>query len=106
MSKYDEREKEFEARFKHDEELAFKVKARRNKLLGRWAARHLGLTGADAESYANDVVAADFNKPGHSDIIEKVASDFAAKGVNLAPPALPSQPNRSPDQAKNQIMKR
>jgi hypothetical protein len=105
MSKFDEREKEFEARFKHDQELAFKVKARRNKLLGRWAARHLGLTGADAESYANDVVAADFNKPGHSDIIGKVAQDFAAKGVKLGAPVIADELKRCAEEAKKQIMK-
>ena len=61
MSKFDERGKEFEARFKHDQEFAFKVTARRNKLLGLWAARHLGLAGAAAEAYAKEVVAADFS---------------------------------------------
>jgi hypothetical protein len=105
MSKFDEREKEFEARFKHDQELAFKVTVRRNKLLGRWAASHLGLTGADAESYANDVVAADFTKPGDSDVIEKVASDFAAKGVKLGAPAVADELKRCADAAKKQIMK-
>ena len=105
MSKFDEREKEFEARFKHDQELAFKVKARRNKLLGRWAASHLGLTGAAAESYANDVVAADFTKPGDSDVIEKVAKDFAAKGVKLDAPAIADELKRCADEAKKQIMK-
>src|ERR1041384_6233903 len=58
MSKFDEREKEFEARFKHDQEFAFKVTARRNKLLGLWAAEHLGLVGGAAEAYAKEVVAA------------------------------------------------
>jgi hypothetical protein len=105
MSKFDEREKDFEARFKHDQELAFKVTARRNKLLGRWAASHLGLTGAAAESYANDVVAADFTKPGDSDVIEKVAKDFAAKGVKLDASAIADELKRCADEAKKQIMK-
>jgi hypothetical protein len=105
MSKFDEREKEFEARFKHDQELAFKVTVRRNKLLGLWAARHLGLTGADAESYANDVVAAYFTKPGDSDIIEKAAKDFASKGVRLGAPVIADELKRCADDAKKQIMK-
>jgi hypothetical protein len=105
MSKFDEREKDFEARFKHDQELAFKVTARRNKLLGHWAASHLGLKGAAAESYANDVVAAGFNKPGGTDVIEKVAKDFAAKGVKLGAPAIVDELKRCADEAKKQIMK-
>jgi len=104
MSKFDEREKDFEARFKHDQELAFKVTARRNKLLGLWAAGHLGLTGAAAEAYAKDVVAADFNRPGDGDVIEKVATDFAAKGVKLGEPAIADELKRCAVEAKKQIM--
>ena len=105
MSKFDEREKDFEARFKHDQELAFKVTARRNKLLGLWAARHLGLAGTAADSYAAEVVAADFTRPGDSDVIEKVAADFAAKGVTLGAAAIADELKRCADQAKIQVMK-
>jgi hypothetical protein len=105
MSSFDEREKDFEARFKHDQELAFKVTARRNKLLGLWAARHLDLAGAAADSYAADVVAADFNRPGEGDVIEKVAADFAAKGVALGTAAIADELKRCADEAKKQIMK-
>jgi len=105
MSKFDEREKDFEARFKHDQELAFKVTARRNKLLGLWAAGHLGLTGAAAEAYAKDVVAADFNRPGDGDVIEKVAADFAAKGVKLGAAAIADELKRCFAEAKIQVMK-
>ncbi len=104
MSKFDEREKDFEARFKHDQELAFKVTARRNKLLGLWAAGHLGLTGAAAEAYAKEVVAADFTRPGDGDVIEKVATDFAAKGVKLGEPAIADELKRCAVEAKKQIM--
>jgi hypothetical protein len=104
MSKFDEREKDFEARFKHDQELAFKVTARRNKLLGLWAAGHLGLTGVAAEAYAKDVVAADFNRPGDGDVIEKVAKDLAAKGVKLGEPAIADELKRCAVEAKKQIM--
>ncbi len=105
MSKFDEREQQFEARFKHDQELAFKVTARRNKLLGLWAAQHLGLAGTAADSYAAEVVAADFTRPGDSDVIEKVAADFAAKGVTLGAAAIADELKRCADQAKIQVMK-
>lgn len=105
MSKFDERGKEFEARFQHDQELAFKVTARRNKLLGLWAAHRLGLAGAEAEAYAKEVVAADFTRPGDSDVIEKVAADLAAKGVKLDAAAVADELRRAADEAKKQIMK-
>ena len=81
MSRFDEREKEFEARFKHDQEFAFKVTVRRNKLLGLWAARHLGLVGDAADAYAKDVVMADFEEGGEHDVLKKVRKDLEAKGV-------------------------
>lgn len=105
MSKFDEREKDFEARFKHDQELAFKVTVRRNKLLGLWAASHLGLTGAAAEAYAKDVVAIDFSRPGDSDVIEKVAKDFAGNDVKLGAAAIADELKRCAVEAKKQIMK-
>jgi hypothetical protein len=105
MSSFDEREKDFEARFKHDQELAFKVTARRNKLLGQWAAQHLGLTGAAADSYAAEVVSADFTRPGDSDVIEKVAADFTTKGVKLDAAAIADELRRCFEQAKIQVMK-
>ena len=83
MSKFDEREKGFEAKFMLDQDTAFKLTVRRNRLLGLWAAGQLGLSGEAAEAYAKEVVAADFTRPGDSDVIEKVAADFAAKGIAL-----------------------
>ncbi len=81
MSTFDKREEGFEKKFAHDEELRFKATARRNKMLGLWAAEKLGLTGADAETYAKSVVMADFEKPGDDDVFEKVRKDFDAKNV-------------------------
>jgi len=103
MSKFDEREKEFEARFKHDQELAFKVTARRDKLLGLWAAQHLGLAGAAADAYAKEVVSADFERPGDSDVIEKVAKDFAGKGVAIGAAQIADELQRCAAEAKKQI---
>jgi hypothetical protein len=78
---FDKREEGFEKQFAHDEELRFKAIARRNKLLGLWAAANLGLTGAEAESYAKELVLAEFQAAGDEDVFRKVRSDFDAKGV-------------------------
>jgi hypothetical protein len=78
---FDKREEGFEKQFAHDEELRFKAMARRNKLLGLWAAGVLGKTGADAEAYAKEVVLADFEESGDSDVLRKVVKDLEPKGV-------------------------
>lgn len=76
MSTFDEREDAFEAKFARDAEMQFKVEARRNKLLGLWAAELLGKTGDEANSYASEVVKADFEEPGDDDVLRKVAGDL------------------------------
>jgi hypothetical protein len=76
---FDKREEGFEKKFAHDEELRFKAMARRNKLLGLWAAGLLGKSGADADAYAKEVVMADFEEPGDDDVLRKVAKDLAGK---------------------------
>ena len=81
MTSFDKREDAFEKQFAHDEELRFKATARRNKLLGLWAAEKLGLSGAEAESYAKAIVMADFEEAGDQDVLCKLRKDFDAKGV-------------------------
>jgi hypothetical protein len=81
MSSFDKREEGFEKKFAHDEELKFKAEARRNKLLGTWAAGKLGISGADADAYAKSVVAADFDEPGDADVFRKVRKDLDDKKV-------------------------
>jgi hypothetical protein len=81
MTTFDKREEGFEKKFAHDEELRFKATARRNKLLGLWAAEKLGLSGADADGYAKEVVASDFEESGEEDVFRKVRKDFDAKNV-------------------------
>ena len=81
MTTFDKRKDAFESKFAHDAELQFKAGARRNKLLGLWAAGLLGKSGADADAYAREVVAADFEKAGDEDVFEKVRKDFDAAGV-------------------------
>src|SRR3984885_3055121 len=81
MTTFDKREEAFELQFAHDEELKFKATARRNKLLGLWAAEKLGLKGAEADSYALAVVMSDFEEAGDHDVARKIRKDFEAKGV-------------------------
>src|SRR6266540_2701235 len=81
MTTFDKREEGFEKRFAVDEELKFKANARRNKLLGLWAAEKLGLSGAEAEAYAKAVVMADFEEAGDDDVFRKIRKDFDDKGV-------------------------
>ena len=82
MTTFDKREEGFEKQFAHDEELRFKATARRNKMLGRWAAEKLGLSGDEAEAYAKEVVLADFEEAGDHDVFRKIRRDFDAAGVN------------------------
>ena len=82
MSNMNDRERAFENKFAHDEELKFKAMARRNKLLGLWAAEKLGKSGTDAEAYAKEVVMADFEEAGDEDVFRKVRGDFDAAGVD------------------------
>jgi hypothetical protein len=81
MADFTNRREAFEGKFAHDEALRFKAIARRNKLLGLWAAHQLGKSGAEAETYAGKVVMADFEEPGDEDVIRRVVSDLDAAGV-------------------------
>ena len=81
MSTFDDRERAFETKFAHDEEMKFRITARRNKLLGQWAARQMGLSEAEAESYAKDVVRSDFEEAGDHDVVRKVLGDLTAAGI-------------------------
>ena len=82
MSQFDDRERAFEAKYARDEEMQFRITARRNRLLGEWAARQMGLTEAETESYAKDVVRSDFEEVGEHDVIRKVLGDLTAAGVD------------------------
>lgn len=91
MSGMDERRASFENKFAHDEDLRFRAVARRNKLLGLWAAEKLGKTGDDAQKYAAEVVRADFEEAGDEDVIRKVTADFKAASVNISDEELRTQ---------------
>lgn len=81
MSTFDRRQEGFESKFAHDEELRFKAVARRNKLLGLWAAEKLGLDADKTQDYAKEVVRADFEEPGDEDVFRKIRKDFDDAGV-------------------------
>jgi hypothetical protein len=104
MTSFNDREKSFEKKFEKDQELQFKVNARRNKLLGLWAAEQMGKNGADAEAYAKEVVMADFEKPGDSDVMAKLVKDLAAAGKPMEEHTIRKHSERLLDDAKNQVM--
>ena len=79
MTTFDDRENAFESKYAHDEAMKFKAEARRNKLLGLWAAGLMGKSEAEAQAYARDVIAADFAEAGDEDVFRKVAADLAGK---------------------------
>ena len=79
MSSFDDRENAFENKFAHDAEMQFKADARRNKLVGLWAAELMGKTGDDAENYAKEVIKSDFEEAGHEDVYRKLSGDLGDK---------------------------
>lgn len=81
MTTFDDRERAFETKYSRDQEMQFKITARRNKLLGLWAARQMGLTDAEADAYAKDVIRADFEEAGDEDVIRQVVGDLTSAGV-------------------------
>ena len=83
MTTFDDRERGFESKFARDEEMAFRILARRNRLVGEWAARQMGLTQVEAEAYAKDVIRADFEEAGEEDVVRKLLGDLTAAGVDI-----------------------
>lgn len=105
MSGFDEREKAFENKYKHDQDLKFRVEVRRNKLLGLWVASELlGKSGADADAYAKEVISADFEEPGEDDVVRKIMADVTAKGVDFSEHRLRKRMEEFLQEAKQQIM--
>jgi len=98
MTTFDKREEAFEQQFAHDEELRFKATARRNKMLGLWAAEKIGLKGAEAEAYAKSIVMAEFEEAADHDVLHRIRKDFDAKGV--------AQSDHQIDRVMNELMAR
>jgi len=103
MTSFREREQAFEAKFRQDEELRFKVTSRRNKLLGLWAAERMGLSADDAEAYAKAVIRSDFEKPGDEDVLAKVHGDLTRAGVTLSERLLRKRMDELLEEAKQQF---
>ena len=82
MTSFDDRERAFESMYARDQEMQFKITARRNRLLGQWAAKKMGLTEAEADAYAKDVIRADFEEAGDDDVVRKLLGDLTAAGVD------------------------
>jgi hypothetical protein len=104
MTTFDDRERAFETKFAHDEEMKFRVIARRNKLLGHWAAGLMKLSPVEAESYAKDVVRADFEEAGDEDVIRKILGDLTAAGVDSDEAAIRQALSDKAIDARRQLM--
>jgi len=83
MTTFDDRERAFESQYARDQEMQFKIVARRNRLLGQWAAKKMGLTEAESDAYARDVIRADFEEAGDEDVIRKLLGDLTSAGVEV-----------------------
>jgi hypothetical protein len=105
MSGMGDREKAFENKFAHDEALKFKAEARRNRLLGLWAAEKLGKAGADADAYAKEVIRSDFHEPGDDDVFRKIRVDFDAHGVDQSDHQIRRAMEELMVTAREQVMK-
>ncbi|MEH6744065.1 DUF1476 domain-containing protein [Hyphomonas sp.] len=105
MSTFDDRERAEEARYALNQETQFKVMARRNKLLGLWAADLMGLTGSDAEAYAKTVVLSDLEEPGDEDVFRKVRNDFDTAGIDRTDARIREQMAELLPVAREQVLK-
>ena len=104
MSQFNDRERAFESKFAHDEEMKFRLIARRNRLLGEWAAAKMGLSEEETSSYAKDVVRADFEEAGDEDVIRKVLGDLTAAGVETSDAEIRQTLEHKVAEAKRQLI--
>jgi hypothetical protein len=104
MTQFDDRERAFETKFAHDEAMNFRIVARRNRLLGEWAARKMGLSDEETASYAKDVVRADFEEAGDEDVVRKVLGDLTAAGIEIDDSEIREAIGHKMVEAKRQIM--
>jgi len=104
MESFEDRRKDFEKKYEHDEEIKFKTIARRNRLLGEWVAKKIGMDESNIKEYARQVVMADFAEPGDQDVIRKVMADLTAASSNISEETLISKMQELLEVAKDQIM--
>ncbi len=104
MTTFDDRERAFEAKFARDEEMTFRITARRNRLLGQWAAQKMGLTPEETDAYAKAVVQADFEEAGDEDVIRKLLGDLLAAGVEADEPMVRRAVDEQTVEARRQLL--
>ena len=104
MTSFDDRERAFEAKFARDEEMAFRVVARRNKLLGQWASARMGLTPEETDAYAKSVVQADFEESGADDVVRKILGDLLAAGQDASEAEVRAQLEAQTVEARRQLI--
>ena len=104
MSTFDDRERAFETKYARDQDMQFKIVARRNRLLGQWAARKMGLTEAEADAYARDVIRADFEEAGDEDVIRKLLGDLTSAGVEIEEGSIREALEHKTVEARRQLM--
>ncbi|MEO5641205.1 MAG: DUF1476 domain-containing protein [Sphingomicrobium sp.] len=104
MTSFDDREKGFETKYIRDEEMAFRVVARRNRLLGQWAARRMGLTEVEGEAYAKEVIRAEFEEAGDEDVVRKLLGDLTAAGVEIDEATIRAEMAHKEVDARRQLM--
>jgi hypothetical protein len=104
MTQFDDRERAFETKFAHDEEMKFRIVARRNRLLGEWAARKMGLSDEEKDAYAKDVVRADFEEAGDEDVIRKVLGDLTNAGIDTSDSEIREALEHNSVEARRQII--
>ncbi len=104
MTQFDDRQRAFESKFAHDEEMKFRMIARRNRLLGEWAAAKMGLSEEETSSYAKDVVRADFEEAGDEDVIRKVLGDLTSAGIETSDAEIRQTLEHKAAEAKRQLI--
>lgn len=104
MTTFDDRERGFETKFAHDQDMLFRVTARRNRLLGAWAAELMGLTSEEADAYAKAVVQADFEEAGDEDVVRKLLGDLTSAGVDMEEGRIREALNDKTIEARRQLM--
>lgn len=104
MTTFDDRKDEAEKKYVHDKEVQFRIAARRNKLIGLWAAEAMGLPESERAAYAQEVIIADFDEPGDDDVVRKLLADFEAAGMQKSESEIRGEMHRLFEEAKAQIM--
>jgi hypothetical protein len=104
VTSFDDRERAFETKFAHDEEMKFRLVARRNRLLGEWAANKMGLSEAERESYTKDVIRADFEEAGDEDVVRKVLGDLTSAGIDTSDDEIRQALQHNASEAKRQLI--